>query len=74
MMDQSVILSPMEVFANVLSGIRDDTSLYENNNNNNNNNNDNNNNNLKKKWIKIFITKPQLKSYLQSTCCYKKSN
>ena len=24
--------------------------------------------------IKIFITKPQLKSYLQSTCCYKKSN
>ena len=23
---------------------------------------------------KIFITKPQLKSYLQSTCCYKKSN
>ena len=69
MMDQSVILSLMEVFANVLSGIRDDTSLYENNNNDNNNNN-----NLKKKWIKIFITKPQLKSYLQSTCCYKKSN
>ena len=24
--------------------------------------------------VKIFITKPQLKSYLQSTCCYKKSN
>ena len=24
--------------------------------------------------IKIFITKPQLKSYLQSTSCYKKSN
>ena len=23
---------------------------------------------------KIFITKPQLKSCLQSTCCYKKSN
>ena len=23
---------------------------------------------------KIFITKPQLKSYFQSTCCYKKSN
>ena len=23
---------------------------------------------------KIPITKPQLKSYLQSTCCYKKSN
>ena len=23
---------------------------------------------------KIFITKPQLKSYLQSPCCYKKSN
>ena len=22
----------------------------------------------------IFITKPQLKSYLQSTCCYKRSN
>ena len=38
MMDQSVIQSLMEVFANVLSGIRDDTSLYENNNNNNNNN------------------------------------
>ena len=43
MMDQSVILSLMEVFANVLSGIRDDTSLYENNNNNNNNDNNNNN-------------------------------
>ena len=26
------------------------------------------------KRVKIFITKPQLKSYLQSTCCYKKSN
>ena len=26
------------------------------------------------KSVKIFITKPQLKSYLQSTCCYKKSN
>ena len=38
MMDQSVILSLMEVFANVLSGIRDDTSHYENNNNINNNN------------------------------------
>ena len=37
MMDQSIIPSLMEVFANVLSGIRDDTSLYENNNNNNNN-------------------------------------
>ena len=24
--------------------------------------------------VKIFITKPQLKSHLQSTCCYKKSN
>ena len=24
--------------------------------------------------VKIFITKPQLKSYLQSTCFYKKSN
>ena len=24
--------------------------------------------------IIIIITKPQLKSYLQSTCCYKKSN
>ena len=24
--------------------------------------------------MKIFITKPQLKSYLQPTCCYKKSN
>ena len=23
---------------------------------------------------KIFIRKPQVKSYLQSTCCYKKSN
>ena len=23
---------------------------------------------------RIFITKPQLKSYLQSTYCYKKSN
>ena len=23
---------------------------------------------------RIFVTKPQLKSYLQSTCCYKKSN
>ena len=30
-----------------------------------NNNNNNNNNNNKK---------PQLKSYLQSNCCYKKSN
>ena len=27
-----------------------------------------------KKIGKIFITKPQLRSYLQSTCCYKKSN
>ena len=26
------------------------------------------------KRVKIFITKPQLKSYLQSTRCYKKSN
>ena len=26
------------------------------------------------KRAKIFITKPQLKSYLQSTCWYKKSN
>ena len=26
------------------------------------------------KHKRIFITKPQLKSYLQSTCCYKKSN
>ena len=26
------------------------------------------------KRVKIFITKPQLKSYLQSTSCYKKSN
>ena len=26
------------------------------------------------KRVKIFIRKPQLKSYLQSTCCYKKSN
>ena len=43
-----------------------------NTNNNNNNNNDNNDNNNNK--VKIFITKPQLKSYLQSTCCYKKSN
>ena len=42
----------MEVFANVLSGIRDDTSLYENNNNNNNNNN-------------IFL-KNELKSLLQN--------
>ena len=38
---------------------------------NDNNNNNNNNNNIKGK---IFITKPPLKSYLQSTCCYKKSN
>ena len=53
MMDQSVILSLMEVFANVLSGIRDDTSLYENNNNNNNN--DNNNNNLKKNELKSLL-------------------
>ena len=31
MMDQSIKLSHMKVFANVLSGIRDDTSLnYEN--------------------------------------------
>ena len=22
----------------------------------------------------VFITKPQLKSYLQSSCCYKRSN
>ena len=51
-MDQSIILSLMEVFANVLSGIRDDTSLYENNNNNNNNNN-------------IFL-KNELKSLLQN--------
>ena len=43
MMDQSIKLSHMKVFANVLSGIRDDTSLYENNNNNNNNDNNNNN-------------------------------
>ena len=54
MMDQSVILSLMEVFANVLSGIRDDTSLYENNNNNNNNN-DNNNNNFKKNELKSLL-------------------
>ena len=30
MMDQSIKLSHMKVFVNVLSGIRDDTSLYEN--------------------------------------------
>ena len=36
--------------------------------------NNNNNKKKKKKIGKIFITKPQLKSYLQSTCCYKKSN
>ena len=38
-----------------------------NNNNNNNNNNDDNNNNFNKQITRIFITKPQLKSYLQST-------
>ena len=38
-------------------------------------NNNNNNNNIYIYFFnKIFITKPQLKSYLQSTCCYKKSN
>ena len=36
--------------------------------------NNNNNKKKKKKNDKIFITKPQLKSYLQSTCCYKESN
>ena len=30
MMDQSIKLSHMKVYANVLSRIRDDTSLYEN--------------------------------------------
>ena len=30
MMDQSIKLSLMKVFANVLSRIRDDTSFYEN--------------------------------------------
>ena len=47
--------------------------MHTNNNDDNDddNNNNNNNNNIKGK---IFITKPPLKSYLQSTCCYKKSN
>ena len=47
---------------------------YSDNNNINNNNNNNNNNKIHFKIGKIFIKKPQLKSYLQSTCCYKKSN
>ena len=47
-----------------------------NDNNNNNNNTNNNNNNFCAYFNKnkIFITKPQLKSYLQSTCYYKRSN
>ena len=68
----------------------DNNNNNNNNNNSNNSNNNsnysNNNriiiiiiviiitNNYNNNNAKIFITKPQLKSYLQSTYCYKKSN
>ena len=52
------------VFVSGRQDLPSDVRAYSLNNNNNNNN----------KEFKIFITKPQLKSYLQSTSCYKRSN
>ena len=58
----------IRIFHYITRGQKQSDNNNNDNNNSNNNNNNNNNNN------EIFITKPQLKSYLQSTCCYKKSN